>query len=551
MKDFNFWHFAAGLALFLFGMFRVEAALKELAGRPFKKFLQKHTRHPLKAVMAGTFVTAILQSSSVVLLMILSFVGAGIMGMQNALAVVLGSNLGTTLSSWVVALVGFKLDIVGITYPILTFALVGLIFFRHRSGIRAFSEFLIGFSLLFIGLEWMKVSASTLADPDLLSGLTNKTPYLFIPIGFVITVLIQSSSATMAIVLTALYQGLIPLEHGAAIVIGSELGTGMKLLVSAIGGIPDKKRVALGNFYFNAITLLISSLLLYPFLNLIGFVLDETEPLIKLVVFQTGINLLSILIFLPILKHFAAFLGRKYTGIEKDDLSLFIHKASVYPGKDSLELAEMEIVSLLRNAFLLNRMALEIETENESMDSWYKNFRKMTQPAVSYNVQYQRIKLLQGEILDYVQEIQQEKFTREQISRTNMLLHICREVIHGVKNVKDIKHNLNELADSADDELYSLYMDLQKREKLFYAQLEIFLAEGGNTKATRDKLDDFLKMNKEEHEGEISKLFLLLRGHKISEFEVSTLLNVYREIYSSHKAFLLALSDLFNGNEEH
>ena len=107
----NFWQLLAGLSIFLFGMYQLEIALKQLAGRTFKLFLRKHTENKLSAIFSGTIVTAVLQSSSVVTFMVLSFVGAGVINMRNALAVVLGSNLGTTLDSWVVAMLGFKLDI--------------------------------------------------------------------------------------------------------------------------------------------------------------------------------------------------------------------------------------------------------------------------------------------------------------------------------------------------------------------------------------------------------------------------------------------------------
>ncbi len=545
MKDFDYWYFAAGLALFVFGMMRIEGSLKDLAGRSFKKFLQRQTRQPLRAVLAGTAVTAVLQSSSVVLLMVLSFVGAGIMEMRNALALVLGSNLGTTISSWIVAIFGFKFEIEKLSYPILALALAGFIFFRSRAQIRQFSEFLVGFALLFIGLSWMKESASALADPNLLAAVTSRTPYIFIPIGFLFTVIIQSSSATMAITLTALHSGLIPLEHAAAMVIGAELGTSIKIMVGAIGGIPDKKRVALGNLYFNSATLILAALILYPLLNLIGYFLPETEALIKLVLFQSSINLLSIFIFLPFLRKFADLLEKYFSKGKGTDLTLFIHKISRNENKDVIKLAEMEIASFFRHAFLLNRIGLEIAIDNKPEEAWYKSLRSLTHAPLSYNDQYQNIKLLQGEILEFLQEVQQEKIEPEKVTRLNTLTIVCREVIHGVKNIKDIRHNLKDLADTAEDELYELFKSLQKRENFFYEALEKFLDTGKVSAEERNQPEELIKLNKEEHELEISKLLSILREDRISEIEVSTMLNVYREIYSSHKVFLLALSDFF------
>ncbi len=546
MEEFDFWYFAAGLALFIYGMFRVEDSLKNLAGRSFKKFLQHHTRQPFKAVLAGTGVTAILQSSSVVLLMILSFVGAGILELRNALAIVLGSNLGTTISSWVVAVLGFTVDIARLTYPLLAIALSGLIFFRFRPAIKNFSEFLVGFSLLFIGLEWMKSSAGTLSDPTLLAGITQLSPYLMIPVGFLFTVIVQSSSATMVVVLTAINHELIPLSHGAAMVIGSELGTGIKLLVGSIGGIADKKRVALGNFYINVITLILSAILLYPLLNLISGIIGESHALLILVAFQSSMNLLSIMIFLPFLKQFADFLLERFKKDEDEEITAFIHRTPDYPDQNPVELAGMEVVLLLRKAYQLNRQALEIREEKKSGEegSWFNTFKKLGNRVYTYEEQYRRIKLHQGEILDFIHETQQENLSANQVARMNTLVSVCREAIHAVKNIKDIRHNIIELSDTAEDQLYVLFTDLQARERSFYTRLEALLDKIPMSPPDKGSFQDFLRMNKEEHEHKTSELFNMLKSDKISELRVSTMLNVYREIYSSHKALIMATADL-------
>lgn len=547
--NFDFLYFIAGLTIFIFGMMRVEASLKEMAGRPFKKFLQHQTKYPIRAILAGTTVTAVLQSSSVVLLMVLSFVGAGIMEMRNALAVVLGSNFGTTLDSWVVAIFGFKLEIEKLSYPILAIALIGFVISRNRIQIRRFSEFLVGFALLFIGLGWMKESASAFANPELLNVVTERTPYLFIPIGFLLTVIIQSSSATMAITLTALHAGIIPLEHAAAMVIGAELGTSIKIILGAVGGIPDKKRVALGNMYFNSVTLVIAAILLYPLLDLINLFLQNSDALIKLVVFQSSINLLSILIFFPFLRKFADFLDKKYVSEETIDPTFFIHNSSELGAADTLDPVEMEIESLFRHAIQLNRIGFAI-TDEQNSDAWYKNLKRFTETQLTYEEQYQRIKLLQGEILEYIQNLQQQKFEKEQLLRLNSFISICREVTHAVKNIKDIRHNLMDLADSAHDEYYDLYIQLQEREKIFYTTIEEIISNRNQGEKFKSRIDDLSNFNQEEQEKEISKLFFLLRENKISELKISTMLNVYREVYSSHKAFLKAISVMQNVAEE-
>ena len=132
MTTSDFWKLIAGLGLFLYGMFHLEDSIKQLEGRAFKLFLQKHTKKKLSAIFSGTIITGILQSSSVVNLMVLSFVGAGMLSMRNALGVALGANVGGTFNSWIVALLGFKVEIGKFTMPIIGLAGIGMIVFRNR-----------------------------------------------------------------------------------------------------------------------------------------------------------------------------------------------------------------------------------------------------------------------------------------------------------------------------------------------------------------------------------------------------------------------------------
>jgi phosphate:Na+ symporter len=163
LQRFDIWLFLAGLGIFLFGLHYIEQALKKLAGRSFKKFLREQTHNPLKGVFGGAGITAILQSSSVVSLMVMAFVGAGILTMRSALGIIFGSNLGTTFTGWIVALIGFKFDIEGFALPMVAIGGLTVILFANRDQLYNFGRFVFGFGLLFIGLNWMKGSIEELA----------------------------------------------------------------------------------------------------------------------------------------------------------------------------------------------------------------------------------------------------------------------------------------------------------------------------------------------------------------------------------------------------
>ena len=225
LSQFNTWEFLAGLGIFLLAMVLLEDSLEKLAGRPFKKFLRRHTDRPVKAILSGTFVTAILQSSSVVSLMVLAFVGAGIIELKNAIGIIIGSNLGTTFTGWVVAIFGFNFDIEEFTLPFIAFGGLSMVFFAKREKLFLFGQLIIGFGFLFLGLDYMKSSIALLAENFDISPFAAYSPYLLFLVGFVLTAIIQSSSAAMVIALSALYAQIITLEAAAAMVIGNDLGT--------------------------------------------------------------------------------------------------------------------------------------------------------------------------------------------------------------------------------------------------------------------------------------------------------------------------------------
>ena len=301
---------SAGIGLFLFAMYLLEESLKNLSGRNFKIFLQRTTKNKVGAVAGGAIVTAILQSSSMVSLMVLAFVGAGVFTMKSAMALILGANLGTTLDSWFVAMLGFKMNIEVIAYPAVCLGGLLLILFGNRKSVKHISFFLFGFGLLFIGLSFMKTAMEAQVRAFDFSQYAEMSLFVFLLIGFIITLLVQSSSVTMALTLSAIHAGAIDFQIAAAIVLGSETGTTIKIMLSAIGGNAAKKRVVLGNLLFNIFLTFFAFLFLKPLLLLITDVFEICDPLIGLVTFSSIINLFSIVVFLPLLSPFATFLER-------------------------------------------------------------------------------------------------------------------------------------------------------------------------------------------------------------------------------------------------
>ena len=291
MSTGEFWMLLAGLSFFLYGMFHLEDSMKQLEGRSFKLFLQQQTKQKFKAIISGTLITALLQSSSIVNLMVLSFVGSGLISMRNALAVVLGANIGGTFNSWLVAILGFKVDLNLITLPLIGLSGIAMIAFTKRKIIYRIARLCMGFGMLLFGLQLMKESMDNFIQHFDIIPFLDYPKIVFVLIGFLITSLIQTSAATVVLVLSALYAKIIPVDTAVVMVLGAELGTTIKVLLGSIGGIAAKKRVALGNFIFNFTTSLLGFIFIAPILAFIQKILGIDDPIFLLVSFQSFINI--------------------------------------------------------------------------------------------------------------------------------------------------------------------------------------------------------------------------------------------------------------------
>jgi phosphate:Na+ symporter len=542
MTFYNFWQLLAGLGIFLFGMFQLEDTLKQLAGRTFKLFLRKHTNNKLSAILSGALVTGVLQSSSVVTLMVLTFVGAGVISMRNALGVVFGANLGTTLSSWVMATLGFKFDIEKFAFPIIAVAGLGLIVFTRNKRWYHISKFSMGFGLLFLGLNFMKESFEVIVKDFDFAQYSHLSRLSFVFIGFIVTAIIQSSSATMVITLSALNTGAIPFETAASVIIGSELGTTIKLMIASIGGIASKKRIALGNIIFNGVIVLFAYLFMFPITRLIVNIIGANEPLFGLVMFQTIINLFGIILFFPILKHFGSLLERLFLDNE-GSATYYIQNASPLVPEAALESLEKETLLFIQRVIHLNRAAFKIDdsmlrNENPLIDLVEKRDNEFR----SYIGKYDNVKHAEGEILSLYTKMSEEKMIKEDLARLNQLIAAVRNAMYSAKGIKDIRHDKNDLRDSAIDVKYEQYQFLQSQLARFYTRLDDML----NRKEEPSCFKELVKLMgqiRKDYEDRLNTIYKQSEKETLGVLDISTLLNVNREVYSSCKAIIFSLRD--------
>lgn len=268
------------LGMFLYGMNLMSSGLQKAAGDRLRGFLSAMTSNPFKGVMTGLGITTIIQSSSATTVMVVSFVNAGLLTLAQAIGVIMGANIGTTVTAWMVSWLGFKADISILAVPLMLF---GFLFSNSKKDQRKnIGELIIGFSLLFLGLSFMKESVPDLREtPQVLEFVRNWSSYgfgsvlLFLAFGTILTLVLQSSSATMAITLIMLSMGWIPFEMACAMVLGENIGTTITANIAASVGNTFAKRAALSHTIFNVFGVIWALILFKPFLRLVGIITEN------------------------------------------------------------------------------------------------------------------------------------------------------------------------------------------------------------------------------------------------------------------------------------
>ena len=268
------------LGMFLYGMNLMSSGLQKAAGEKLRGFLSAMTSNPFKGVLTGLGVTSIIQSSSATTVMVVSFVNAGLLTLSQAISVIMGANIGTTVTAWLVAWLGFKADISILAIPLMIF---GFLFSNSKRDKRKnIGELIVGFSLLFLGLSFMKESVPDLRQtPEVLEFVTAWSAHgfgsvlLFLAFGTILTLVLQSSSATMAITLIMLSMGWIPFNMACAMVLGENIGTTITANIAASIGNTQAKRAALSHTIFNLFGVVWALLLFTPFLKLVGLITEH------------------------------------------------------------------------------------------------------------------------------------------------------------------------------------------------------------------------------------------------------------------------------------
>lgn len=307
------------LGLFLYGMKTMSEGLEKFAGERLRNILAAMTKNRFMGVVTGIAVTALIQSSSATTVMVVSFVNAGLMSLQQAIGVIMGANVGTTVTAWIISAIGFKVNIVALALPLLA---VGIpLIFSSISKRKSVGEFIFGFAFLFMGLNYLQTSASELNIGQLVATMLADvagggffTVILFVVVGALVTMLVQASAATMAITLM-LFDMQIPgfgLEQAAALAMGQNIGTTITAFIASLTGNTQARRAALAHMFFNVFGVIVVLTMFYPFCNAVSWFVDNVlmaggNNLFKLSTFHTAFNIFNTLLLIGFVKQIEQF----------------------------------------------------------------------------------------------------------------------------------------------------------------------------------------------------------------------------------------------------
>lgn len=443
------------LGLFLYGMQILSQGLQKAASGKFRRTMEMMTGNRLLSILTGFLITVVIQSSSATTVMVVSFVNAGLMNLVSAIGVIIGANIGTTVTGWIVALLGFSMDITVLS--LLSMAVALPLMFSKKTKMRDLSEIFLGFGLLFIGLEFIQASMPDISGKSevlaFLSSFEDKGVWsilLCVLIGTLVTIVVQSSSATMAITLTMAYQGWIGVWTAVALCLGQNIGTTVTAYLASLGTSTSAKRAALGHILFNVIGTVLVLLLLKPMMSVVNaivpgdvFSLDKSEVVkilpTYLAAFHTFFNLFNAIVFFPFIKPFASLIERIVPEKRKfsDDDYHF-----TYIADKRTEATEFYLVALEGE---VRKMG---ELTEDMFSSWCSLSSSNDSDAVEEKVRElsrmeERGDQMQEQLTDFAVDMLKDSQTPTNAS----YLHAIIRIIDEMESITDSIYNLSKLSE--------------------------------------------------------------------------------------------------------
>lgn len=550
---------AAGVAIFLFGMLSLEQGFKAFTGGTLERILQKTTNTRLKSLGFGVVATSLVQSSSLVSIITISFLSAGLLDLAAGIGIIFGANLGTSTGAWLIAGFGLKVDIAAYALPMLVFGI--LFIFQSQKKLKGLGFILTGLGFLFLGIDYMKDNFERIKDTINLVEFAMpgiKGLMIYTAVGIAATVIMQSSHATMVLIITALSVQQITYENALSLAIGSNIGTTITAIIGALGANIDGKRLAWAHLFFNLLTgiatlLLINYFVLAVDLSSQAIGIDPDDYTLKLAVFHSLFNLTGILVLFPFIGLMVSFLQ---TFIREKKISTFLPK---YLNSSAIEFPEtmnesvrLETLHLYDNAvyvilrtFGLNRHDLQ------NSEKLLQTLKSRENPA-EYDIEAAYEKRIKGIYSAIIAFISRAPFSPEHKPSAKLywLRDANRHIVEAIKQTKHLQTNWLHFNTSRYRYAREEYQTIAYQIALMIQQIESFKQ---NIEA--DELPfvslDTLKAKIEEDDREITRCIeTLIRENKITAEIGSSLINDSAYMYSIKTNLVKTAETLFLHNPQ-
>ena len=487
---FDFLRMIGSLALFLYGMKIMSEGLQKFAGDSLRRILTAMTTNRVTGVLTGVLITALIQSSSATTVMVVSFVNAGLLTLTQSIGVIMGANIGTTVTAWLISALGFKVDIAAFALPLLAFALP--LFFSGKSSRKSIGEFVFGFAFLFMGLQSLKANAPDLgANPEMLAFVQNYTDMgffsiiLFLFIGAILTMIVQASAATMAITLIMCANGWIDYHLGVALVLGENIGTTITANLAALTGNTQARRAALAHLVFNVFGVMWVLVLFYPFTNAVSWfvthVMKVSDPAVavsfKLAAFHTAFNISNTFIMI----WFVSLIEKTVCTLIKPKVEDEEYRLRYITG-GMLSTAELSILQAHKEISLFAERTARMF--NMVKELFYEKNEETFLKTYSRIEKYENISdRMEIEIANYLTEVSEGRLSSESkeeirimlraVSEIESIADSCNNLARSIKRRNEFKSEFTEEQNKHLDHMFELVSGALNRMNLILHKPEL------------------------------------------------------------------------------
>ena len=528
----------AGVAILLFGMIMLEEGFNAFVEGPLQKLLRRMTDKLYKSLGLGFVVTAFLQSSSLISVITISFLSAGLIELYAGIGIIFGANLGTTATAWLVAIFGLKIKVSALAMPMLAFGI--LFVFQKSKSFKGIGYVLAGLGFFFLGIHFMKQGFDVYQDSINLAdfampGFWGLIVYTFI--GILITLVLQSSSAAMALILTALAAGQITYDNSLALAIGANVGTTITAILGSLNANVAGKRLAGAHLIFNMVTGIIALIFIAQLGQLVNYISFSTgiaanNYTIKLSIFHTLFNFIGVLIMIPFINVLVRFLTRVFVEKEKDDkieYPKYLNESVLAYPQTALRALLDESKRLFEKAtFEIVSHGLNLRVRDIKGDTKLKKVVQKSKEELEVDIDelyYNKVKIIYGKIIKYA-TLAQSKFSLspEAMQAFTRIKLANRNIVETIKDIRGLRKNVSQYMVSDNKYIQKEYDRL--RRKVSRVLREIYFTRKDETPEAHLERLEKLKEKAEKSDvlldGTLDKL---IREHKISSVMATSLAN--------------------------